>query len=217
MSPSLASFPEELLARILFLSLAPPPRPAFDVVPPRNRIAPLLVSRQFFRIASPFLYHTLHFHSPHQVTRALDIFTHRPLLANAIRRVVFGGIWHDCVAMLALCDYVQDVDISLDSGPGGADDADAEAFCSALEQRRTIMHLTIRKDPAVYLTHPRPIYILQRLAQAVPHWTDLVSTYRRDPYRRLDLTNGMPYRKRYTLLFASLLRRIPSPSQGRSA
>ncbi|KAG8221501.1 hypothetical protein J3R82DRAFT_1716 [Butyriboletus roseoflavus] len=179
MSRSLASFPEELLARILSLSLAPP-RPAFDVfppLPPRNRTAPLLVSRQFFRIASPLLYHTLHFHSPHQATRALNTFTHRPLLANAVRRVVLGGIWHDCVDVLAHCKYVQDVDITLDSGPGGPDDADAVAFCHALEQRRTIMHLTIRKDPAVYLTHPRPIYVLQRLAQAVHHWTDLETVH----------------------------------------
>lgn len=176
MSRSLASFPEELLARILALALIPP---CSDLFPP---IAPLLVSRQFLRIASPLFYHTLHLHSPHQTARAIDTLTHHPPLANAVRRVVFAGIWHNSAAVLALCDRVYDVDFCLDagpgpqtSGPGDPIDPDAEAFCYALEQCHSITHLTMRKDPALYLTHPRPIYILQRLAQVVHHWPNLVS------------------------------------------
>ncbi|KAG6371279.1 hypothetical protein JVT61DRAFT_9745 [Boletus reticuloceps] len=50
-------------------------------------------------------------------------------------------------------------------------------FCYALEQRRTIAHLTIRKEPAAYLTHSRPMYVLQRLAHAVRHWTNLETVH----------------------------------------
>ena len=187
MSPSLASFPEELLVRILALALPPHPT-ASDLFPPRNRTAPLLVSRQFLRIASPLFYHTLHLHSHNQATRVLDTLTLHPALANAVRRLVFSGIWHASASVLALCDRVCDIDICLDIGPchrasepGDPLDVDAEAFCSALEQRRAITHLTIRKDPAVYLTHSRPIYVLQRLAHAVRQWTNLVSPLRSDP------------------------------------
>ncbi|KAF8443978.1 hypothetical protein L210DRAFT_3643546 [Boletus edulis BED1] len=186
MSRSLASFPEELLVRILSLSLVPPHRTPSDGFPPlphRNRVAPLLVSRQFFRIAVPLFYHTLHLHSPRQTARVLDTLTHHPTLAHAVRRVVFPAICHASAAVLSLCDRVYDVDICLDCGPGrrtsgpDPDDVDAEAFCYALEQRRTIAHLTIRKDPAAYLTHSRPMYVLQRLAQAVRHWTNLETVH----------------------------------------
>ncbi|KAI9566083.1 hypothetical protein HD554DRAFT_2026010 [Boletus coccyginus] len=184
MSRSLATFPEELLARILALSLARPASDVFPPLPPRNRIALLLVSRQFLRIASPLLYHTLHLHSPFQASRALDTLTRHATLASAVRRIVFGGIWHDCASVLALCDHVYDVDICLDAGrphqtsrPADPNDVDAEAFCYALEQRCTITHLTLRKHPAVYLTHPRPIYVLQRLSQAVPRWTNLETVH----------------------------------------
>lgn len=183
MARSLASFPEELLARILALSFAPL-RPS-DLCPPRNRIAPLLVSKQFLRIASPLFYHTLHLHSSHQAACALDTFSHHPPLARAVRRLVFAGIWPASAGVIALCDRVYDIDISLDAGPihsisgtGDPTDADAEAFCHVLEQRPNITHLTIRKDPAAYLTHPRPSYVLQRLALAVSQWKNLVSILR---------------------------------------
>lgn len=161
--------PEELLARILALAL-----PAHRT---RTRIAPLLVSRQFFRIAFPLLYHTLHFASSLQATRALDTLTRHPTLAASVRRIVFGGIWPDSAGVLALCHDVQDIDLCLDGGPGDPSDVDAAAFCCALERRHSVVHLTIRKDPAVYLTHPRPVFVLQRLAHAVHHWTNLVSPH----------------------------------------
>ncbi|KAF9223136.1 hypothetical protein BS17DRAFT_734736 [Gyrodon lividus] len=209
---TLASFPEELLVRILTLCVTPPPvlpsRPIWDIVPPptpaafspiprnlppRNRLAPLLVSRQFLRIASPLFYHTLHLQSANQATQVLETLRHHPPLANAVRRVVFGGIWRDSAAVLTLCERVDDVDICLDSGPdhygsprplnvsfgsgASASDVDAEAFCFALEQKDTIMHLTIRKDPAAYLTHPRPQYVLEHLARVIHKWSNLESIH----------------------------------------
>ncbi|KAF8841500.1 hypothetical protein BDN67DRAFT_949553 [Paxillus ammoniavirescens] len=193
---SLASFPEELLARILALCVAPrpphSPRPAWDVSTrqPRGRLAPLLVSRQFLRIASPFFYHTLHLQSAKQVTGVLETLTQYPSLANAVRGIVFGGIWHDCAAVFTLCQRVESIDVCLDSGLGdhnplhavfgngaNASDVDAEAFCSALEQRDSIVHLTIRKDPNAYLTHPRPQYVLGRLSRAIHSWPSLESVH----------------------------------------
>ncbi|KIJ62280.1 hypothetical protein HYDPIDRAFT_114775 [Hydnomerulius pinastri MD-312] len=218
---SLASFPEELLVRILSLCVTPPPvlplRPIWDSIippptpvtfqptlhnlPPRNRLAPLLVSHQFLRIASPLFYHTLHIQSATQAARVLGTLRQHPSLANAVRKLVFGGIWPDCAPLLMLCERVDDVDISLDSGPDtGASprplsrpagsgtnatsannranmgDSDTEVFCDALEQRE-IVHLTIRKDPSTYLTHPRPQYMLERLAKSVQKWTYLESVH----------------------------------------
>ncbi|KIK94818.1 hypothetical protein PAXRUDRAFT_827614 [Paxillus rubicundulus Ve08.2h10] len=194
---SLASFPEELLARILALCVAPrpphSPRPVWDVVTrqPRGRLAPLLVSRQFLRIASPLFYHTLHLQSAKQVTAVLETLTQYPSLANAVRGLVFGGIWRDSAAVFTACERVDSIDLCLDSGLGGSprplhvtfgneantSDVDAEAFCSALEQRDSIVHLTIRKDPNTYLTHPRPQYVLGRLPRVIHGWLGLESVH----------------------------------------
>ncbi|KAF9240067.1 hypothetical protein BU15DRAFT_46169 [Melanogaster broomeanus] len=196
---SLASFPEELLARILALCVTPPPalpsRPPWDVVPPttlrnlpRNRFAPLLVSRQFLRIASPLFYHTLHLQSPNQATWLLETLQHQPSLAHAARKLVFGGIWRDCAAVLTLCDRVYDLDICLDCGPDNStpiplnvtfgNDSDGESFCFALQQRDFITHLTIRKADNVYLTHRRPAVCTTDVCQSIiQKWSNLESVH----------------------------------------
>ncbi|KAH7890463.1 hypothetical protein F5I97DRAFT_1798635 [Phlebopus sp. FC_14] len=224
---SLAAFPEELLVRILALCVAPPPvlppRPTWDTIPPpnsvpfspsirslppRNRLAPLFVSRQFLRIASPLFYHTLHLQSALQTRRALQTLDRNPSLANAVRKVIFDGIWAECAMLLVLCTRVDNVDMCLDSGPGhhpgsprplhgglharnsfgdddgfsdrllsnGDADIEAEAFCAALA-KRDVVHLTIRKHHAAYLTHPRSQYVLERMAQIVQAWRRLETVH----------------------------------------
>ena len=201
-SSSLSCFPEELLLRILSLCVSPPavlpipaprsPLHAWDYVSSnslitkaspyswpllRTRLALLCVSRQFHRITLPLFYHTLHLQSAKQLTGALKALKRHPTLTPAVRKVVFSAIWQDCDVLLTLCERVDDVDICLDLGhdrSSGVGDIEAEAFCAALA-RRDIVRLTIRKDPVAYLTHDRPRYMLEGLAQAIPQWTNLVS------------------------------------------
>ena len=202
-SSSLSCFPEELLLRILSLCVSPPailpipvprsPLHAWDYVSDhsliikaspysqplaRTRLALLCVSRQFHRITLPLFYHTLHLQSAKQLAGALKALKRRPALTPAVRKVVLSAIWQDCDVLLALCERVDDMDICLDLGrdrSSGVGDMEAEAFCAALA-RRDIFRMTIRKDPVAYLTHDRPRYMLEGLAQAIPRWSNLVST-----------------------------------------
>ncbi|KAH7915544.1 hypothetical protein BJ138DRAFT_57483 [Hygrophoropsis aurantiaca] len=205
MSLTLNSFPEELLARVLALCVEPnlsvTPRPTWHTsaptTQPRTRLAPLLVSRQFLRIGSPAFYHTLHLRSANQTARVLITLREQPDLAFAVRKVVATGVWSELADLFGACSRIDEVDICLDAGartlmPSGGnatargqpqrtaitvntDEADAEAVCTALEHL-DIRNFTLRKAASAYLTHPKPRYVMTRLAQAVPKWKNLEST-----------------------------------------
>lgn len=201
--PSLSCFPEELILRILSLCVSSPavhPIPAphslvhawdyatrgsiFTKVPPdsgslaHTGLTLLCVSKQFHRIVLPLFYRTLHLRTAKQLSGVLEALKVRPVLANAVRTVIFSAIWKDCDVLFTLCKGIDNVDICLDPGrsrSSGVSDVEAEAFCGALAQR-DIFRLTIRKDPVTYLTHDRPQCVLEGLAQAIRGWTNLVST-----------------------------------------
>lgn len=181
----LSSLPEELLLRILSLcltlptvlppksihSLSPSPELRLHQLKPgrsRGRVAPIYVCQQFYRIGLPLFYHTLYLQSASDVASALEILKQRPSLAHAVRTMVFSRIWKGCSRLLILCGRVDSVDLCLNDG--AVDDpesgAEVQLFFTALESR-AVIHMTIRKDPTVYLTHPRPRYLLERLAQTI--------------------------------------------------
>ncbi|KAH7926564.1 hypothetical protein BV22DRAFT_1128042 [Leucogyrophana mollusca] len=164
---------------------------------PRTRLAPLLVSQQFLRIGSPAFYHTLYLRSASQTARALVTLRSQPDLAHAVRKVVATGVWAELAELFGACGRIEEIDICLDAGArtimgsgantaargesrtvipnNNTDEADAEAVCTALEQL-DIKNFTLRKASSAYLTHPKPRYVLTRLAQAVPKWKNLEST-----------------------------------------
>ncbi|EGN94564.1 hypothetical protein SERLA73DRAFT_163095 [Serpula lacrymans var. lacrymans S7.3] len=222
-STSLASFPEELLERILALCVSPPDtlptRPDWHLsrsspstpqneqtpsLPPRSRITPLLVSKSWLRIATPLFYHTVLLRTPEQASALLITLQGAPDLARAIRTIVVSGCWPCLRELLAACPLLESFDFTLDAGlmpspnnntannntaNGGvpspavgagaitdAVDVDAQAFCDVLEQI-DLKHVTVRKPTSVYLTHPKPRYILSRLSAAVSKWSHLETAH----------------------------------------
>ncbi|KAJ3860593.1 hypothetical protein EV359DRAFT_85178 [Lentinula novae-zelandiae] len=194
---SINMLPEELTGQILCLCVTapfdpPPPRPkwlastaptspsvakrrSFSAI--RNRLAPLLVSKKFQRIALPHYYSIVHITSPDQATALLHALrTREHLVAPYVQRLVSAGIFPQLGAILQCCKNIRDIDICLDSCPtsGGVDLATKE-FCDALNGLRGIGYLSLRKAPNAYLTLPRIRYVLTRLAAAVENWGRLES------------------------------------------
>lgn len=188
----LSAFPEELLERILALSVVAPlvqtPRPQWhqrsnpNLV--RGRLAPLLVCKKFFRICTPLFYHTVHITSPAQLHKLLSIAL-RPnvYLATYIHRLFFAGIWAEGGELLSMCgNNIKMLDITLDVtqlAPGvyahRERDLDAEDFCDGLKDiTSSLTHLVLRKSNNVYLTQPKPRHVLGEIAKAMRHWDNLV-------------------------------------------
>ncbi|KIM43774.1 hypothetical protein M413DRAFT_388504 [Hebeloma cylindrosporum] len=193
-SLELSAFPEELLERILsYCIVAPlvlPPRPAWHrptgcfsatALPIRGRLALLLVSKQFFRISTPLFYHTIHVISASQLHGLLrNAIRPNPFLAGYIRRIVLQGVWADAGELLSLAQNNLNVlDITLDVTQlsqrvhGPIRDFDAEEFCEGLKDLVSLKHIVIRKPNNVYLTQPKPRYVLSGIAKAMQGWDNL--------------------------------------------
>jgi hypothetical protein len=192
---SILSFPEELLERILALCVVAPliqtTRPQWHQrsdrgTAIRGRLASLLVCKKFFRISTPLFYHTIHITSPPQLHRLLSSALRRNhYLATYVRRLVFAGVWAEGGELIAICSRnIKVLDITLDMtqlAPGvnanrDVRDLDAEDFCEGIKYiTRSLTHLAIRKPNNVYLTQPKPKYVLGEIAKAMRYWDNLVS------------------------------------------
>ncbi|KAJ7054142.1 hypothetical protein C8F01DRAFT_1164084 [Mycena amicta] len=164
------TFPEELLEHILADAVVASPSPSSR--PPwhtpldlRTRLAPLLVSTKFHRIAVPLFYHTLVLHSPRQSQLLLDALHAQPGLARCVRRLVLlAPCETDVDTFRLLCEAgarIQYLDITLlpeDRDFGLAD---------ALRGFDGLQHLVVRKGPATYLSQRGPRAILDALADVV--------------------------------------------------
>ncbi|KAJ3514510.1 hypothetical protein NLJ89_g2332 [Agrocybe chaxingu] len=103
-----------------------------------------------------------------------------PCLAAHIRRVVLSGVWAEGGELLELCGPgLRMLDIALDvtqlcpATQGIVRDLDAEDFCEGLKTIKGLTHLVVRKPNNVYLTQPKPRYVLAELAMAVNVWDRL--------------------------------------------
>jgi len=185
----LERLPEELLERILSYCvvspLTPSSRPSWHANGFRDRLAPLLVSKTFFRIGNPLFYHTIHIQSASQLHHLLSTTLRpNPSLATHVRRIILAGIWADAGELLCLCgNNLKLLDIHLDTThlPQPVNsyirDLDAEDFCEGLKGVKSLTHLMVRKSSNVYLTQPRPRQVLFELAKAVQEWDELVRGY----------------------------------------
>lgn len=193
--PTILSFPEELLERILALSVIAPlvqtTRPKWHQRPDRGtairgRLAPLLVCKKFFRISIPLFYHTIHVTSPAQLHSLLSSALRRNhYLATYVRRLLFAGVWAEGGELIAMCSRnIKMLDITLDMtqlAPGvnanrDVRDLDAEDFCEGIKYiTHSLTHLALRKPNNVYLTQPKPKYVLGVIAKAMRDWDNLAS------------------------------------------
>jgi hypothetical protein len=202
--PTILSFPEELLERILALCVVAPlvqtTRPHWhqrlDSGTIRGRLAPLLVCKKFFRISTPLFYHTIHITSPAQLHSLLSSALRRnPYLATYVRRLLFAGVWAEGGELIAMCNSnIKMLDITLDMtqlAPGVntnsyVRDFDAEDFCEGIKYiTHSLTHIALRKPNNVYLTQPKPKYVLGEIAKAMRNWDNLASHATLSPSRSL--------------------------------
>ncbi|KAJ3740029.1 hypothetical protein DFH05DRAFT_442504 [Lentinula detonsa] len=187
--------PEELTEHILSLCVTAPfelsaPRPNWlahsksisskrrDPATIRTRLAPLLVSKDFHRIAISHFYSTVHIGSPNQAAAFFHSLRARAhLIAHLVRRLVSAGIFPSLGAILQCCKNIIDIDFSLDSSPipSGGVDFSLRQFCDALDDLERISRFTLRRAPNAYLTLPRTQYVLTRLAGTIENWRCLES------------------------------------------
>lgn len=177
MTASLSDFPEELLDRILALSLSPSalppsPRPAWHApAPSRTRLAPLLVCRRLTRIGTPHLYHALHLAAAATTRLLLATLQAAPALAAHVRVLSLAGVSADAGAVMRLCTGVTHLELVLDGMHGEGDDV---AFVQGLQHMHEVRHLTLRKPGTVYLSLPRARFVIAGLAAAIDEWPELV-------------------------------------------
>ncbi|KAF8066675.1 hypothetical protein FPV67DRAFT_1495892 [Lyophyllum atratum] len=171
-------FPEELLERILAQTLPShaDPRPIWLHSPahPSTRLAPLLTSRQFVRIATPLLYHSVHIPNLAKAQLLLRTLRARPSLAGHIRCLSFAGVWREAAEIMSLCSgslSVLDLTITFENDDGQS--TTDELYSEALKGLTGIRHLTVRKTNHVYLSLPRPRALINGLAHAIHHWPHL--------------------------------------------
>ncbi|KAJ7894468.1 hypothetical protein B0H14DRAFT_2683298 [Mycena olivaceomarginata] len=177
---TLASFPEELLERILAHTViappAPHPRAPWHQPNPstkdmRSRMAPLLVCRAFHRIALPFFYHTLVLHSPCQSAALLAALHAQPVLAMGVRVLVLPSPSASDAAVPSMLPKLLVLDITL---PNSAEDADD--LTSAVRGLHTLQELSVHKAAGTYLSQPALRAMLDALASAVLASPQLTST-----------------------------------------
>ncbi|KAJ7791691.1 hypothetical protein B0H14DRAFT_2934547 [Mycena olivaceomarginata] len=175
---TLASFPEELLERILAHTVIAPPAPHprapwhqgnASTKDTRSRMAPLLVCRAFHRIALPFFYHTLVFHSSRQSAALLAQLRAQPDLARGVRVLVLPSPSASDAAVLSMLPKLLVLDVTL---PNSADDD----LTRAVRDLRTLQELSVRKAAGTYLSQPAPRAMLDALAGAVLASPQLTST-----------------------------------------
>ncbi|KAJ3777239.1 hypothetical protein FB446DRAFT_718627 [Lentinula raphanica] len=189
-----ALLPEELTEHILSMCVTAPleppaPRPIWlahatsvylkkrDPSTTRSRLAPLLVSKDFHRIALSHFYDTVHIGSPNQAAAFLVALRTQGNIASFVRRIVCSGIFPSLGAILQCCKNISDIDFCLDASatPSNGVRYDLQEFCDALDGLEMIRRLTLRKAHNAYLTLPRTRYVLTRLAATVQSWSKLES------------------------------------------
>ena len=192
---TILAFPEELLERILALCVVSPlvetARPEWHQrsssgTAIRGRLATLLVCKKFYRISIPLFYHTIHVTSPAQLHKLLSTALRRNLyLTTFVRRLLFAGVWAEGGELIAMCNRnIKMLDITLDMtqlAPGvnanrDVRDFDAEDFCEGIKYiTHSLTHLVVRKPNNVYLTQPKPKYVIGEIAKAMRDWDNLAS------------------------------------------
>lgn len=189
--PSLLSFPEEVLERILALcvdaqtdAFANPSWHTRQVS--RRASSILLVNKTFLRIATPLLYNTVVIRSSQQLTILLDnVFRPHPELAALVKTVaISGGSYNGLDDFVRLCVNLEEFDMTLDNTPWEEDVR--EKFGQSLMGMKKIKSLVVRKD--AYLTQEKPKLLMNQLSNAISAWTSLVSSPVSTSVRAVELT-----------------------------
>ncbi|KAJ7097700.1 hypothetical protein C8R44DRAFT_748410 [Mycena epipterygia] len=176
---TLATFPEELLERILAAVVVSPPtprpralwhpRPAAEDTKTPTRGSALRVSRAFHRIALPLFYHTVVLHNPSQARALLATLSADLLLARAVRSLILPAPSSECAAVLSLvAPQLRLLDVTLPAETeAGVALAAALQSLSPQQPESNLRTLAVRKAPGTYLSQPAPRAVLSALASVV--------------------------------------------------
>ncbi|KAI0777679.1 hypothetical protein BD413DRAFT_447541, partial [Trametes elegans] len=202
---TLADVPEEILERILALVLVQSPefspRPSWHPYASpsptghRTVISPLLVCRDWLRIATPIQYRHPVLRSPRHAELLLRALRHTPELAPCVRSLHLHATSPALRELVVLCTSLHTLDITVDNAdaqpaaagssapapaapgapvqPHAGRDRRVIEFCEAFTRTRSIRHLVIRKN--AYLTQPNATYVFEQVAQAIARWHKLES------------------------------------------
>lgn len=181
MASTFLSFPEELIERILSLALSahdsPISRPPW-LRSKSSHLAPLYISRQLTRIATPLLYNNIHLPTQSHANKLLATLASKPHLAIHIHSLSIAGLWEDAARIMRLsANSLSELDLSITIG-GDNDEHHShtidDAYAEALAAMSGIRHLTLRKPSNVYLSLTRPRAIINAVALAITNWPHLV-------------------------------------------
>ncbi|KAI0330350.1 hypothetical protein GY45DRAFT_1211558, partial [Cubamyces sp. BRFM 1775] len=207
---TLADVPEEILERILALVLVQSaelsPRPSWHPYTTASSsssstghptvISPLLVCRDWLRIATPIHYRHPVLRTPRHAELLLRALRHTPALAHCVRSLHVQATSPALRDLVVVCANLNTLDITVDNAdappaasvlPTGAGvvpvhqqqqqphsrDRRVVEFCEAFTRTRSIRHLVIRKN--AYLTQPNATYVFEQLAKAIARWHKLES------------------------------------------
>lgn len=190
-------------------------------------LSPLLTSRLFSRIATPLFYHTVHLHSSSQTGLLLRTLTDEGNDSNQglgkyVRKLIVSGVWPELSTLVHLCPHIESLDLGIDDGRSDVNpyhaawnlqDNGVESqnrltpFFSSLPTLKHLKHLTLRKDPAVYLSQPKVRNTITGVAQALQEWKELVSNVLCVAIN----TQFIPHRNLSTSHFVSLTTHPPRP------
>ena len=212
---TLADVPEEILERILALVLVQSaelsPRPSWHAYNCNTAsssshptvISPLLVCRDWLRIATPIHYRHPILRTSRHAELLLRALRHTPALASCVRSLHVQATSPALRELVVVCANLNTLDITVDNAdapppapvlPTGAGfvpvhqqqqlqpqphqqhnrDRRVVEFCEAFTRTRSIRHLVIRKN--AYLTQPNATYVFEQLAKAIARWHKLVSS-----------------------------------------
>ena len=211
----LDQLPEEILDRIIYLSLSntvslnaassspgSSPRPAWHTRPSPH-LAILLTSHRFLRIATHYVYNTIHLATRTQARLLHSTLENNPSLAKHIHSLTMLGVWPEGGLIMGICkDAVRYLDINLErfSETGPVD----REYGDGLSELVGVRHLTVRKPFHVYQSLPRLRYIIIALAKAIERWRELVGHY---SINKLFIKFALPFRKQPTSHSSSQMTR----------
>ncbi|KAI0653935.1 hypothetical protein C8Q70DRAFT_1048261 [Cubamyces menziesii] len=188
---TLADVPEEILERILALVLVQSaelsPRPSWHAYSCNTAsssshptvISPLLVCRDWLRIATPIHYRHPVLRTPRHAELLLRALRHTPALAPCVRSLHVQATSPALRELVVVCANLNTLDITVDNAdappPAAPHSRDRRVveFCEAFTRTRSIRHLVIRKN--AYLTQPNATYVFEQLAKAIARWHKLES------------------------------------------
>ncbi|KAG6808662.1 hypothetical protein H0H92_003319, partial [Tricholoma furcatifolium] len=184
----LSSLPEELLERILASTL---PSPCPDPTRPHwlrspnsrtTKLAPVYVSRQLNRIATPLLYHSIYLPSPSSARLLLHTLIAHPELQAHVKCIIAAGVWGPVMRVLGLCTGLHVLDLTIAFDEDDEDqvcDHEAVAFeddagvVDPFSKLAHMRHLTLRKPNSTYLSLARLRLLILAIARAIRSWPDL--------------------------------------------